>query len=294
MLSMKASGSPVESSWKIDGSIISSECSFAQINHQEVWNMDFPKFSLDGKVALVTGGSRGIGQAIAMAFADAGADVVVSSRKLPDLEKVAEEIRGMGRRALAVAAHAGKMEELDSLVNRVVEEFDRIDILVNNAATSPVWAGILETEERLWDSMMNLNLKGPFFLSQKVADVMKERGGGCIINIASIQGLRVGNRSAIYDIGKAALIQLTRAAAKEWAQYNIRVNAIAPGFVPTRLTHVQMEDPEYRAMLEGKIPMHRMGEPMEIAGAAVYLASDAASYATGSHMVVDGGLILGY
>lgn len=255
--------------------------------------MDIPKFSLDGKVALVTGGSRGIGEAIALAFAGAGADVVVSSRSQPDLEKVAEKIQGLGRRGLAVAAHAAKMDQLDNLVKRVMEEFNRIDILVNNAATNPAWVHILESEERLWDSIMSLNLKGPFFLSQKVASIMKEHGGGSIINIASVEGFVVGDRSAIYDISKAALIHFTKAAASEWAQHNIRVNAIAPGSVQTRLTHSQWENPEYRAALEQMIPMRRIAQPMEMAGAAVYLASDAAGYATGSLIVVDGGLTLG-
>jgi NAD(P)-dependent dehydrogenase (short-subunit alcohol dehydrogenase family) len=255
--------------------------------------MDIPKFSLDGKVALVTGGSRGIGEAIALAFADAGADVVVSSRSQPDLEKVAEEIRGLGRRALALAAHIGRLVEVDNLVKGAMEEFNRIDILVNNAATNPAWVHILESEERLWDSIMNLNLKGPFFLSQKVAKIMKEQGGGSIINIASVEGFMVGDRSAIYDISKAGLINFTKAAASEWAQYNIRVNAIAPGSVQTRLTRSMWENQEYRTVLESKIPLHRIAQPMEMAGAAIYLASDAAGYTTGSLIVVDGGLTLG-
>jgi NAD(P)-dependent dehydrogenase (short-subunit alcohol dehydrogenase family) len=256
-------------------------------------NMDDPRFRLDGKVALVTGSSRGIGEAIALAFAGAGADVIVSSRNLADLEKVAEEIRGLGRRALAVVAHIGRLAEADNLVKGVMEEFNRIDILVNNAATNPTWAYILESEERLWDSIMNLNLKGPFFLSQKVAKIMKEQGGGNIINIASVEGFMVGDRSAIYDISKAGLIHFTKAAASEWAQYNIRVNAIAPGSVKTRLTHSMWENQEYRTVLESKIPLHRIAQPMEMVGAAIYLASDAAGYTTGSLIVVDGGLTIG-
>ena len=255
--------------------------------------MDVPKFRLDGKVALVTGGSRGIGRAIALAFADAGTDVAVSSRNLDELEKVAEEIRGLGRKALAVVAHLGRMGELDNLVQKIMGEFGRIDILVNNAATNPIWASIFESEERLWDSVINLNLKGPFFLSKKVAEIMKEQGGGSIINIASVEGFVVGDRTPIYDISKAGLIHFTRAAAFEWAKYSIRVNAIAPGFAQTRLTHAIWENPEYIAALEGKIPLGHLAQPMEITGAAVYLASDAACYATGSVLVVDGGLTLG-
>ena len=255
--------------------------------------MDVPRFRLDGKVALVTGSSRGIGRAIALAFADAGADVIVSSRNLADLEKVAEEIRGLGRRALAVAAHVGRPGELDNLVTRAMEEFNRIDILVNNAGITPVWAYILESDERLWDSIMNVNLRGPFFLSQKVARIMKEQGGGSIINIASVEGFMIGDRTTIYAISKAGLIHFTKAAASEWAQYNIRVNAIAPGFVQTRLSHSMWENPKYRANLENKIPLRRIAQPMEIAGTAVYLASDAAGYTTGSLIVIDGGLTVG-
>jgi NAD(P)-dependent dehydrogenase (short-subunit alcohol dehydrogenase family) len=256
--------------------------------------MDFPKFALDGKVALITGASRGIGHAIALAFADAGADIVVSSRNLEALERVAEEIRTLGRRALPVAAHAGKIDQLDTIVNAVMKKFGRIDILVNNAATNPTWALILESDEKLWDSVVNLNLKGPFFLSQKVAQIMKEQGGGCIINISSIEGFLVGDRSAIYDITKAGMIHLTKVAAVEWAQYNIRVNTIAPGFTQTHLVWAIWDNPEYRSLLEKRIPMHRMAQPEDIAGTAVYLASDASRYATGSVVVVDGGLSLNH
>ena len=254
--------------------------------------MDYPSFSLDGKVAVVTGASRGIGEAIALAFANAGADVVVSSRKLPDLEKVAEEIKGLGRRALPLSAHVGKREEWENLVKAVMTEFGRIDILVNNAATNPAWADLLGTEEWTWDAIMNVIAKGPFFLTQMVGKTMKEQGGGNIINITSIEGFRVGDRAAIYDMAKAAMIHFTNIAAVEWAPYNIRVNTVAPGFVKTRLVHSMWENPEYLAMVEEKIPVGRAGEPMDIAGAAVFLASDASRWVTGSMIVVDGGLHL--
>ena len=255
--------------------------------------IDLSQFSLEGKVALVTGSSRGIGKATALAFAKAGADVVVASRKLPDLEKVAEEIRGLGRRSLAVEAHIGRMEQIQNLVDKVVAEFGRIDILVNNAGNSPVLVNALDLEERAWDTIMNLNLKGLFFLSQAVARVMKEHGGGKIINVASVDGFNPEYKVSAYSISKAGVVMATKAMARDWTEYNIRVNAIAPGAI-----HTQMLDskwpiaPEMKAETEKKIPMHRIAEPEEIAGAMVYLASDASSYVTGQTIVVDGGLLI--
>ena len=249
-------------------------------------------FSLEGKVALVTGGSRGIGRAIALAFAGVGADVAVCSRKLQDLEKVAKEIKELGRKSSAVAAHVGRIEELNNLANKVVEEFGRIDILVNNAGTNPLNASVMDYEERLWDSIMNINLKGTVFLSQRVAKVMKVKGGGSIINIASVEGFRVGVKSLAYDISKAGIIHFTRIAATEWARYNIRVNAIAPGFTKTNLVHSLWENEELKEKLVRKIPMNRMADPNDMAGAALYLASDASTYTTGSTIVVDGGMTL--
>ena len=245
-------------------------------------------FSLQGKVAVVTGGSRGIGQAIAVGIARAGADVVVASRKLPDLEKVAEEIKGMGRKSLAVTAHVGRMEEIDNLVSKVKEEFGRIDILVNNAATNPAMDSALDVSERAWDSIMNLNLKGLFFLSQAVARVMKEQGGGRIVNIASMEGITPGILP-VYAISKAGVIMATKVMAKEWAKYNVRVNAVAPGLTKTRFSEALWSNP---AILQGamfRTPMGRIAEPEEMVGAVIYLASDASSYVTGQVIAVDGG-----
>lgn len=250
-------------------------------------------FSLDGKVALVTGGSRGIGKATALGFAEAGADVVVASRKLPDLEQVAGEIRKLGRKSLAVAAHAGRLEEQNKLVSRVVEEFGRIDILVNNAGTSPALSPILDLEERLWDTVLNLNLKAVVFLSQAVAKVMKEHGGGKIINVASAAGYRHETHNATYAVSKVGVIMATRIMAQEWAQYNIRVNAIAPGHVHTRLgDSIFAAVPGYEEELLQRVPMGRIGEPEEIVGAMIYLASDASSFVTGETIVADGGTLL--
>ncbi len=255
--------------------------------------MDLSQFSLEGQVALVTGGSRGIGKATALGFAKAGADVAVASRKLPDLEEVAHDIRGLGRKALAVEAHFGRMEQIGSTIEKVVAEFGKIDILVNNAGTSPVFIPSIDLEEKAWDSIMNLNLKGLFFLSQAVARVMKEHGGGKIINVASMDGLKPEANIGAYAISKAGVIMATKVMALELAQYNIRVNAIAPGNVHTRLGDSRfVVVPGYDKELLKKTPLGRIGEPEEMVGAMIYLASEASSFVTGETFIVDGGFLL--
>ncbi|MFU8796843.1 MAG: glucose 1-dehydrogenase [Dehalococcoidia bacterium] len=248
-------------------------------------------FSLAGKVALVTGGSRGIGRAIAVGLARFGADVAVTGRKLPDLEEVAAEIKGLGRKSMAVATHVGRMDEVAALVPRVKEEFGRIDILVNNAATNPTMDQALEVEERAWDSIMNLNLKGLFFLSQAVARVMKEQGGGTIINVASVAGI-TPDILPVYSISKAGVIMATKVMAQQWAQYNIRANALAPGLIKTKFSQALWDNED---ILQGAMlftPMRRPGEPDEMVGAVVFLASDASSYVTGHVLVADGGVAI--
>ena len=255
--------------------------------------MELSQFSLEGKVALITGGSRGIGKATAIGFAKAGADVVVASRKLPELELVADEIKGLGRKALAVAAHVGRLEQINSLVETVVDEFGRIDILVNNAGTSPVFTLALDLEERAWDAIMNLNLKGLFFLSQAVARVMKEHGGGKIINVASMDGFKPEYKVGAYAISKAGVVMVTKVMALELAEHNIRVNAIAPGPIHTRLLDSHwVVAPEDKEEVIKRVALKRIAEPEEIAGAMVYLASDASSYVTGQTFIVDGGFLL--
>jgi len=255
--------------------------------------MNLSRFSLDGKVALVTGGSRGIGKATALSFAEAGADVVVTSRKLPDLEKVADEIKILGRRSLVVSAHIGRMEQINDLVNKVTEEFGKIDILVNNAGTSPVYAPVLDVEERAWDAIMNLNLKGLFFLSRAVARIMKEQGGGTIINVASMDGFKPEPNIGIYAISKAGVIMATKVMALELAKYNIKVNAIAPGNVSTHLGDSRWDVAQgYQEKMLKRIPMARIAEPSEMVSTMIYLASDASSYITGETILVDGGILL--
>lgn len=203
------------------------------------------KFHLQGKVALVTGGSRGIGRAIALGLAEAGVDVVLASRKLPDLKAVAQEISQKGRKALPVSANIGHLPEIDNLVKEAVNEFGHIDILVNNAATNLVFGSVFDIVERAWDKTFGLNLKGYFFLSQAVGKVMRDQGGGVIINITSEDGLRPRIGAGVYSITKAAIIMLTQVLAQEWGQFNIRVNAIAPGVVRTRFSEVTMGQPSY-------------------------------------------------
>jgi dehydrogenase/reductase SDR family protein 4 len=251
-------------------------------------NFSLDDFSLKGKVALVTGGSRGIGKAIAVGVARAGADVVLASRKLPDLEEVAKEIKGLGRKSVAVAAHVGRLEEINNLVTKVKEEFGRIDILVNNAGTNPTMDQAMEIEERAWDSIMNLNLKGLFFLSQAVAKLMKEQGGGKIINVASIEGITPGILP-VYAISKAGVIMATKVMAQQWAKYGIRVNAIAPGLTRTRFSEALWSNPDILSAAMMMTPMARVAEPEEMVGAVIFLASDASGYVTGQVLAVDGG-----
>ena len=259
--------------------------------------MNLTQFALEGKTALVTGGSRGIGEATAIALANAGADVAVTSRKLQELERVADRVSNLGRRSMAIETHVGRIDQLQPLVDRVVEEFGRIDILVNNGGTS-VALPAMEFSEKAWDSVMNLNLKGLFFLSQAVARVMKDNGGGNIINVASISGIKPEVPTCAYSISKAGVVMATKCMAVEWAQHNIRVNAIAPGPIDTHLFNAKfalLPDEEARQQLVGmaaRVPLSRIGQPNEIADAMVFLASNASSYLTGQTIVIDGGLTL--
>ncbi|OGP50865.1 MAG: short-chain dehydrogenase [Deltaproteobacteria bacterium RBG_13_43_22] len=254
--------------------------------------MDKSRFSLSGKVALITGGSRGIGKACALAFAEAGADVVVSSRKQADLDGVAAEIKAKNRKALAIAAHVAKSDDQKRLVDQVVKEFGRIDILFNNAGTNPYPGTLLDAEEWAWDTTMNVNLKGPFMLSQLVARIMKEKGGGNIINTASVAGFRASSLS-IYCVTKAGLIMLTQCMAREWGQFGIRVNAIAPGVIETRLSEALWKDPAVGAAAAKRTPVGFLGQPDDVAGAVLYLASDASRFITGETIIIDGGAMVG-
>jgi NAD(P)-dependent dehydrogenase (short-subunit alcohol dehydrogenase family) len=258
---------------------------------------DLSKFSLNGKTAIVTGSSRGIGKAIALGFAKSGAKVVLTSRKIQDLEANAAEINGFGGEAFPVQAHLGRMEEINRMVGKVMDKFGRIDILVNNASTNPSMNTVLDADERLWESVMNLNLKGFYFSSQAVARVMKKQGGGKIINISSIDGTTPEPGVSVYNISKAGVRMITKAFAVELAPYNIQVNTISPGPISTKLLdshwyHLPPEEAKKQKGVMAKVtPMGRIGEPDEIVGAAIYLASDASSYTTGAEIVIDGGAL---
>jgi dehydrogenase/reductase SDR family protein 4 len=247
--------------------------------------MALPDFTLDGKVALVTGAKRGIGKAIALTFAEAGANVVICGRTLPDLESVAEEIRALGRNSLAVKTDVTVKSEVQSLVDRTVKEFGTIDILVNNAV---VYAAgpLVELSEEDWDNTVGIGLKGYYLCSQAVAPVMMEKRQGSIINMSSTAGIRPTGRQGAYSVIKAGGIMMTKLLAAELAEYNIRVNALAPTVVKTERTNEEL--------LKGfvtQLPLRRLTEASELAAAALFLASDASSYVSGHTLIVDGGRI---
>lgn len=248
------------------------------------------RFRLDGKVAIVTGGSRGIGRSIALGLAEAGADIVLTSRKLPDLELVAAEVAALGRKALPVSANIRHLEEHETVVKAALDEFGRIDILVNNAGTNVSYSSLFDVDEKAWDITMGLNLKAVFFLSQRVAAQMRDQGrGGSIVNISSDSGFRPYLGMSVYAISKCAVQHLTAVFAQELGQYNIRCNCIAPSVTRTRLSEALWTDQENLRRKEMNTTLGRIAEPIEMAGAALYLASDASSYMTGQTLLVDGG-----
>jgi NAD(P)-dependent dehydrogenase (short-subunit alcohol dehydrogenase family) len=247
-------------------------------------------FDIRGKVALVTGASRGIGLAIAETFADAGARVVISSRKQEALDSAAETIRTAGGEVLAMAAHNGDKAALQALVTRTVECFGTVDILVNNAATNPHFGTLLEAEDSLWQKTIEVNIMGVVWLTQAVVGVMRQHEGGKIINVASVNGLRPGTMQGIYSMTKAALISLTQTLAMELAADNIQVNAIAPGLIQTRFASALWSNEALAESIINRTPQRRFGQPQDIAGLALYLASPAADFATGQVFVLDGGL----
>jgi NAD(P)-dependent dehydrogenase (short-subunit alcohol dehydrogenase family) len=246
-------------------------------------------FDLSGRVAVVTGGSRGIGRAIALGLAEHGADVVVASRKQQDLDVVAEEIRQLGRKAAAIATHMRNTEDIDRLVEGTLEEFGKIDILVNNAGTNPYFGPMMEIEERTWDQIMSVNLKGYFLLARAVARGMIEQGSGNIINVSSTGGRRASPGLGCYSISKAGVNMLTQVLAQELGPHGIRVNGIAPGIVQTRFAEALWGNEEILARSVQGTPLGRIAQAEEMAGVCVWLASDASSYVTGQTIILDGG-----
>lgn len=246
-------------------------------------------FDLSGRVALVTGASRGIGSAIAGVLAEHGATVVLSSRKQADLDAEAERINAAHpEKAVAIAAHAGRPEELERLVKGVMDRFSRIDILVNNAGTNPYMGPVLDADLAAWDKTFEVNVRGMFVLTKLVYEASMEAHGGAIVNIASIGGLRPGIGLGVYNVTKAAVIMLTRQLAREIGG-KVRVNAVAPGLVKTRFAEALWGNEAILERVLGQNPMGRIGQPEEVAGAVLFLVSDAASYVNGEVLVVDGG-----
>lgn len=253
--------------------------------------MSHQRFNLTGKVAIVTGAGRGIGRAIALGLAEHGADVIVSARTGAEIDGVAGEIKKMGRKALAMMLDMTRVDQFDAYINRVLKEFGHIDILVNNAGTAFI-VPATEVSEEQWDSAFNLNTKGPFFLCQKVGTQMiKQNKGGSIINITS-EVVEATERTPLgpYCPSKAALHGITKLLAKEWGEHKIRINSLAPCFVRTKLNQPLFDHEDFYQSKLSEVPLQRHSEPEDLIGGAVFLASDAAGYITGTTILVDGGL----
>lgn len=248
-------------------------------------------FDLTGRVALVTGASRGIGEAIAHTLAANGAEVIVSSRKLEGCEAVAARIRAEGGRAVARACHIGELDQIEATWAWLDAEYGgRIDVLVNNAATNPLHGSVLDAEPAAFQKTSDVNFRGYWFMTQRAAQRMRTRGRGSVVSIASVAGEQPIRGIGAYSATKAAVINLTRAFAKECAGYGVRVNAVLPGLVNTKMAAVLQNDAVRDEVLR-TIPLGRIAEPQDIAGAVLYFASDASSYATGATLRVDGGWI---
>lgn len=250
-------------------------------------------FDITGKVAIVTGASRGIGQSIAEEFAKAGAKVVVSSRKQDSVDAVAQAINENGGEAIGIAAHNGDKDALYALVEKTAEHFGKVDILVNNAATNPHFGTVLDADDSYWQKTLEVNVMGNVWLCQAATKIMRENGGGKIVNVASIVGLNPGQFQGIYSVTKAAVISLTKTLAMELGSDNIQVNAIAPGLVQTKFAQALWGNEDLMEQVLAKTPVGRIGQPVDIAGLALFLASNASDFTTGSVFVADGGMTLG-
>jgi NAD(P)-dependent dehydrogenase (short-subunit alcohol dehydrogenase family) len=249
-------------------------------------------FDLSGKIAMVTGASRGIGEEIATLLAGQGAHVIVSSRKLEDCQGVVSKIRDAGGSAEALACHVGRMEDIARAFEHIREVHGRLDILVNNAAANPYFGHILDTDLAAYDKTVEVNIRGYFFMSVEAGRMMRENGGGAIVNTASVNALQPGDMQGIYSVSKAAVVNMTKAFAKECGPLGIRVNALLPGLTRTKFAGALFETKSIYEQWMNRIPLRRAAEPREMAGTVLYLVSDAASYTNGECIVVDGGLTI--
>lgn len=248
-------------------------------------------FDLSGKLALVTGASRGIGESIARTLAANGAEVIISSRKAEGCEAVAQAVTEEGGKAVAMPCHIGEMEQISYLFQRIREQYGRLDILVNNAAANPYFGHILDTDPGAFQKTVDVNIRGYFFMSAEGGKLMRENGGGVILNTASVNGVVPGPMQGIYSITKAAVISMTKAFARECADAGIRVNALLPGATETRFASALTQNEAILKQLLTHVPQNRVADPSEMAGAALYLVSDASSYTTGACLNVDGGYL---
>ena len=249
-------------------------------------------FSLEGKVALITGASKGIGEAIARNYANMGAKVVINSRKQAAVDEVANAINTEGGTAMGVAGQVGNMDDCQRIFDATMSAYGRIDIVVNNAATNPVFGPVENTDGSVFDKIMGVNVKAPFELAKMCMPIMEKNGGGSIINVSSIGGLKVEQMLGIYSVSKAALISLTKVMAAEWGKYNIRANVICPGLIQTKFSQALWTNDMILKHMMSQVPLGRIGQPEEIVGLALFLASEASSYCTGGVFVADGGYLV--
>lgn len=250
-------------------------------------------FRLDNKIALVSGGSRGIGEAMAHALAEQGAHVIVSSRKLEACESVAAAIRAAGGAATAMACHAGDLDAINTLFDAIEAEFGGLDILINNGGTNPYYGPVAETPAAAFDKTIEVNFRGPFFMSERAVAMMRQRGGGAILNVASIDGISAGTFQGVYSTTKAAMISMTQAFALENGQYGIRVNALCPGLTETKFTTVFMEDASYAATVK-HLPLQKAAQPLDMVGATLLMVSAAGACMTGQTLVIDSGSLIAH
>jgi len=248
-----------------------------------------PQFDLTGKVAIITGASKGIGESIARGLAEHGAKVVISSRNQEAVDQVAAGYRSDGLEAIGIACHVGDPDQLKSLVEKTKEKYGGVDILINNAASNPVFGPLTQMESEVFDKIMNINVKSCFQLANLCHPIMKARGGGSIINISSVEGMKPSSGLSLYSVSKAALLMLTQTQAKEWGSDGIRSNALCPGLVKTKFSQALWSNEKILGSFINHLPLNRIAKPDEMAGLALFLSSDAASYCTGGTYSADGG-----